>query len=454
MPQVSLNYKPRAWQEFCHKMPQRFRVIAVHRRGGKTRLALMELIAKALKFNKELGLFVYCAPFRSQAKTIAWAILKLILQPIYLTGGCEINEGDLIIKFLHNGAQIRLLGGDNPDAMRGVRLDGCVIDEVAQIKPEVWTDILQPALSDRKGWAIFIGTPSGLNLFSELFYKAQTLTDWGAKLYTVYDTESIDPVEVERLRRDMAPASFEREYLCNFSAAGDDQLIGLQDIEDAAARVYKFGEFSYAAKIIGVDPARFGDDTSTIIKRQGLQIFDPISFHGVDNMVLADQVAHLIASWQPDMVFIDAGGGAGVIDRLRQLGHTVAEVNFGGSPSNPMYGNKRAEMWCELKEWLKAGGAIPNHQRLKQDLATPIFWVDNRGRTVLEPKDDIKARGLPSTDYGDAAALCFASPVIKKEVQTSQPHQYAYDSLSKAHIMQDIASVKVGAYNPLDRKRY
>lgn len=417
----------------------------------------MELIDRALKFDKELGLFIFCAPFLRQAKAIAWGIMKQSVKPLLESGVCTLNEGELTIKFTHNQAVIRLLGGDNPDAMRGVRLDGCVIDEVAQIKPEVWTDILQPALSDRKGWAIFIGTPNGINLFSELFYRAQTLPDWSSRIYTVYETEAIDPNEVERLKRDMSVTSFAREYLCDFSAAGDDQLIGMSLIEEASRRVYKEPDISYAPRIIGVDPARFGDDASTIIKRQGLQVFDPIAFHGIDNMALADQVAYHIRTWEPDAVFIDMGNGVGVIDRLRQLGHSVIEVNFGGSSTEPMYANKRAQMWGKVKEWLVDGGAIPNHQRLKQDLGVPTYWFNNKNQIVLESKDDIRARGLPSTDFGDSLALTLSAPVAKANKMPfpakQQGHTINYSPLSKGHIKADLQAGHQYDYQPLGRRR-
>ena len=148
----------------------------------------MELIDKAMKTDKELAMFVYVAPFLRQAKAIAWARLKQKIEPLRRTSVIDINEGELSVRFKHNGAIIRLFGGDNPDAMRGLRLDGIVMDEVAQLKNELWTDIVQPALSDRLGWSIFIGTPSGINLFSELYYKAIDESDWTAARYTVYDT--------------------------------------------------------------------------------------------------------------------------------------------------------------------------------------------------------------------------------------------------------------------------
>lgn len=414
---IDLGYRPRQWQKQCHRDKKRFSVFALHRRAGKTELALMELIDKALKFLLDLGLFVYIAPFLKQAKLIAWARLKQRLEPLRIAGAIEINESDLSVLFKHNGCVIRVIGGDNPDAIRGVRLDGCVIDEVAQIKPEVWMDIIQPALSDRKGWAMFIGTPAGINLFSEIYYKAEGLPEWHAARYTVYDTGAIDPDEVARLKRDMAETSFSREYLCDFTAAGDDQLISLADAEDAARREYKPKEFEHAPVILGIDPARFGDDRSVIVRRQGLQCFTPIVYRGIDNMDLAARAAAQIQEHNPDAVFIDSGAGAGVIDRLRQLDFDVIEVPFGGKSTYPnLYLNRRAEMWFEMKSWIETGGAIPNDPALKQELATPVYWFDAAGRKVLEPKDEIKKRlqGGGSPDMADALALTFAFPVAKR----------------------------------------
>ena len=414
---VSLDYAPRAWQRECHRNRKRFTVLALHRRAGKTELAIMELLDKALRFGRDLGLFFYVAPYLKQAKAIAWARLKQKVEPLQRRGLVEINEGDLAVVFAHNGVTVRIFGGDNPDAMRGVRLDGCVIDEVAQIKPEVWNDIIQPALSDRKGWALFIGTPQGINLFSELYYRAEALPDWHCARYTVFDTNAIDAEEVERLRRDMNETSFAREYLCDFTAAGDDQLISLADAEEAARRTLRPDDIKDAPRILGVDPARFGDDRSVIFARQGLQAFAPAVFRGIDNMELAARVAAKIQDWKPDAVFIDSGAGAGVIDRLRQLGHDVVEVPFGGKATNPgLFLNRRAEMWFEVADWLRMGGAIPNDSALKQELATPIYWYDAAGRRVLEPKDDIKKRlqGGGSPDLADALALTFAYPVAKR----------------------------------------
>jgi len=211
----------------------------------------------------------------------------------------------------------------------------------------------------------------------------------------------------------MSESSFAREYMCDFSAAGDDQLISLSDVETAATRILREDQFNFAARVIGIDPARFGDDRSVIFKRQGLQAFEPMVYRGIDNMELASRVASVINEWKPDAVFCDAGNGSGVIDRLRQLGFDVIEVHFGGRSGNNKYLNKRSEIWFEMREWLKLGASIPNTTDLKQDLAAPIYWYDSTGRVQLEPKDDIKKRGLPSPDLGDALAVTFAHPVAK-----------------------------------------
>lgn len=413
---VRFGLPMRKWQRECAKFNTRFVVLALHRRAGKTEIALKKLLDAAVKCQYELPMYFYVAPFLKQAKMIAWARLKQMVAPLVQFGAVEINESELYVRLTANGATIRIFGADNPDAMRGVRLDGAVIDEVAQIKPEVWEEIIQPALSDRKGWAWFIGTPKGVNLFSQLFFAADRRQDWSAARYTVYDTDALEPAEVARLRDSMSEESFAREYLCDFAAAGEDQLLSLTEAEDASKAVHKPGSMDYAPIILGVDPARFGDDRSVIFRRQGLIASTPSVYRGIDNMTLAGHVAQQIEQHKPDAVFVDAGAGSGVIDRLRQLGHDVIEVNFGGKSNSPRYVNKRAEMWHELAEWIRAGASIPNDNALKLELATPTYKYDAQNRIQLESKDDIKKRlpGAGSPDLADALALTFAHPVSKR----------------------------------------
>lgn len=422
--QIQLPYVPRAWQRQCHKLMRRFNVFVLHRRAGKTELAIMQLIAAALKCTKELGAFAYIAPLLKQAKRIVWRRLKHRLRQMIAQGMVEVNESELMVTFTHNEASISLYGADNPDALRGIYLDGVVLDEVAQMQPELWDEVVRPTLADRKGWAIFIGTVKSVDLFYDVYMRGLNLQskkrkEWCVRSWTCYQTDAIDEDEVESMRDEMSEAAFEREMLNNWDVQGDDQLLSIVDIREAMSRGYTSGDISHAPRVMGVDPARFGNDRSVIVKRQGLQVFDPIIKQGIDNMKLARIISQEIGVWHPDAVFIDAGAGAGVIDRLRQLGHSnIIEVPFGGAADNDkLFVNHRAEMWWKMRDWVVSGGALPNNEKLRMELATPTYSYDSRERRKLEGKDEIKKR-LPkagSPDIADGVAVTFSSIVEKEE---------------------------------------
>lgn len=413
MKAITIDYKPREWQRKCHLGLKRFNVLVLHRRAGKTQLALMHLLDRAASSKLELPMFGYVAPYLKQAKQIAWARLKTLVRGLIEHGVVEVFDSELAIRFVHNGAVVRLFGADNADAMRGLRFDGVVVDEVAQVAPQVWDEVIQPALADRKGWAVFIGTVAGVDLFSQLYFAAQASPDWFTALFTVYDTDALDPEEIERLKASMSAEAFAREFLCDFGAGGEDQLISLSETMVACQRVIAEQDYSFAPIILGVDVARQGKDRTVIFRRQGLQAFDPIVLAGADNMTVAARVAGAIDAHRPAAVFIDVGGGGGVIDRLRQLGYSVIEVNFGSTAFSTRFKNRRSEMWWGMREWLRSGGALPQLPLLRQELATPKFWHDAVGKVVLEPKSDIKTRlhGGASPDLADALALTFAAPV-------------------------------------------
>ena len=143
-------------------------------------------------------------------------------------------------------------------------------------------------------------------------------------------------------------------------------------------------------------------------------------FRNIDNMELADRIAAEIARCKPHAVFVDAGQGQGVIDRLRQLGHRITEVPFGGSAlRDKRFVNRRAEMWYGVREWLKSGGRLVDDECLKAELTAPTYSFDASGRIKLEPKEEIKARLNRSTDRADALALTFAAPVAPPESAAS-----------------------------------
>lgn len=215
---------------------------------------------------------------------------------------------------------------------------------------------------------------------------------------------------------DLGEAKFQQEYPANaaeaFQTSGEDAYI--QPALILAAR--KSTNQGAGPLLVGVDPARFGDDRTSIIRRKGREAFNLESFKGKDTMEVAGIVARLIPAESPARVFVDVGGlGAGVVDRLRELGFSriVEAVNFGSKAIDEgKYRNKRAECWGEMKKWLSEPPVrIPDSDSLHGDLIAPGYKFDSNSRLELEPKDSIKRRGLASPDEADALALTFASPV-------------------------------------------
>lgn len=415
---VVIPYRPRFPQDEIHKQLEthRFCVLVAHRRLGKTVLSVNHLIKRAITDRKVRGMYAYLAPFRNQAEQIAWGYLKHYTSQI---PEISINEQKLSI-LLPNGATIRIFGADNPDALRGMYFDGVVIDEVAQIKPTLWGEVIRPALADRKGWAAFIGTPKGINLFSQLYDQALNLMskgdqDWIAMLYSVEQTHVIDEKELAALKVEMSENEFRQEFLCDFSAAQDNGLIPIDDIRAAANKFYRESEYMGAPLIYGIDVARFGSDASVIFKRRGLVAFEPIVIRKFDNMALADRIAVEMAKEKPEAVFIDSGAGQGVIDRLRQMRFDVVEVPFGAQAINKeQFANRRMEMWWHMAQWIKQGGAIPPDPVLQGDLGAPTYGYTPKGPKILEAKDKLKERIGRSPDLADALALTFAAPVAPK----------------------------------------
>ena len=419
MPLITIPYKPRFPQDIIHPQfeAHRFSVLVAHRRLGKTVLALNHMIKMACHNTLNNPRYAYIAPFLKQAKLIAWQYLKHYTRPI---PDIKTNESELSIE-LPNRAKLYLFGGDNPEALKGTYLDGVVMDEYAQFRPEVFGEIIRPTLSDRNGWGVWIGTPKGQNQFLEIYQTAMKKMAegdpaWYAAIYRADETNIIAPDELRQLKDVLSDAAYRQEFLCDFSAAADNVLITIDLVTTSANKKYTEGDVFGAPRVLGVDPARFGDDRAVIIRRQGLQAFTPKIYTKIDNMTFVARIVDEIIDFKPDAVFIDAGRGEGVIDRLRQLGYeNIFEVNFGGSPTQPaVYANKRAEIWDMMKEWLQQGGAIPNLPDLKADLVVPTYDYDAANRMRLEANDKIKERLGKSPDIASALAVTFAMPVRVK----------------------------------------
>lgn len=212
---ITLDYLPRPYQREMHDDTTRFKVIVLHRRAGKTVYAIQQLIKDIWTCSLKKPQGAYIAPLYSQAKRIAWNYLMDFTRVI---PGMVYNQSELTAIF-PGGARIMLLGADNPDNIRGMYFDSVVMDEVAQMSPRVFSEVVRPALADRKGKCTFLGTPMGQNLFYELYEKARDAKDWDRYLLKWNDTNILDPEEVEAARQEMSESEFEQEFECSWTAA-------------------------------------------------------------------------------------------------------------------------------------------------------------------------------------------------------------------------------------------
>lgn len=215
--------------------------------------------------------------------------------------------------------------------------------------------------------------------------------------------------------------SFRQEYPMTaqeaFQVSGGQSLIRPELVLQARRnKVLAIGSL-----IVGVDPARFGDDRTAIVRRKGRSAYDLEVYEKLSTMEVAGIVHTIIKNEKPEQVAVDVGGlGAGVVDRLEELGHgkILAEINFGSAALDRNgFVNRRAEMWWEMRDWLDGDRPvmIPDRDDLHTDLVGPQFSYDSNQRRKLESKDDIKKRGLRSTDCADALALTFAEPLLPQD---------------------------------------
>lgn len=212
---IDLGYQARQAFVPLHLRKERFGCIVAHRRAGKTVASIMDLIDAALRCDKPDGRFAYVAPYYAQAKDVVWAYVKRYAGQV---PGTSINESELRVDF-PNGARLRLYGADNYDRLRGIYLDGVVLDEYADQPPQAWREVIRPALADRQGWALFIGTPKGKNAFYEVYQQAVESPDWFALKLKASETGLLPETELQAMRSQMSANEYNRELECDFEAA-------------------------------------------------------------------------------------------------------------------------------------------------------------------------------------------------------------------------------------------
>jgi hypothetical protein len=335
----------------------------------------------------------------------------------------ELVERDLKKGTRYWGVEGRLWSAENPDAYAGVHnFDGVLVvfDEASGIDDSIWavTSGFFTENTPNRFWMAFSNPRRNTGYFYEAFNSKREF--WTTKVVDARTVEGTDKQVYQQIIDEYGADSSQAhvEVYGQFPSEGDDQFISASLVDEAMKRP-KYQDAS-APIVIGVDPARFGADATVIAVRQGRDIIAIQRHRGDDTMTVVGHVIEAIEEYKPALVVIDEGGlGAGIVDRLKEQRYKIKGVNFGNKSSNPvMYGNKRAEMWGKMKDWLKTA-SIPLDRFLKTDLISPMMKPDSKGTIFLESKKDMKARGLASPDAADAICVTFAFPVAHREARES-----------------------------------
>lgn len=322
-------------------------------------------------------------------------------------------------------AQAQLWSEDNPDAFAGVHNHNGVLliyDEASGIPTPIW-EVSKGFFTDpvpNRFWFVFSNPRRNTGAFFECFGRNRKY--WRGIQIDSRTVEGTDKGYLNQIVESNGEDSDEArvEVKGQFPRQGDCQFISSSIVDLAVERQLETDP--HAALLMGVDVARFGDDESVIRFRQGrdARSIPSIVMKGADNMQLANQCADMIDKYNPDAVFIDAGNGTGVIDRLRERGYKVHEVWFGSASDQKEYFNKRTEMWARMREWL-GGGCIDQKAELLDDLKGPMYKIMGRSdQTMLESKEEMKKRGLASPDHGDALAVTFFAKISRRDTPTSR----------------------------------
>ena len=353
-----------------------------------------------------------------------WEISATKLVPaVWLT---ELVERDLKLGTRYWAAEGKLWSAENPDSYAGVHNHQgmmLIFDEASGIPDPIWSvgsGFFTENIPDRY-WMAFSNPRRNTGYFFECFNAKREF--WTTKQVDARTVEDTDKAVYEQIIAEYGKDSSEAriEVYGEFPTEGEDQFISPQLVDDAFARD-KYKDET-APRVMGIDPARGGADSTVIVVRQGRDLLSIKRYHGEDTMAIVGRVIDAMEEFKPTMTVIDEGGlGYGILDRLNEQRYKVRGVNFGWKAKNSiMYGNKRAEIWGTMKDWLKSA-SISQDRQLKADLTGPTKKPNSAGTIFLEGKKEMRARGLASPDAADALAVTFAFPVAHREAVDKPRH--------------------------------
>jgi hypothetical protein len=333
----------------------------------------------------------------------------------------ELVERDLKKGTRYWAAEGKLWSEENPDSYAGVHNhDGMMLifDEASGIPDAIWSvgaGFFTENILDRY-WFAFSNPRRNQGYFFECFNAKRAFWDtMQVDARTVEDTDKqVYEQIIAEYGEDSAQAKV--EVYGEFPSEGDDQFISPRLVDEAMERE-QYKDMT-APLVMGIDPARGGADSTVIVLRRGRDLVMVKRFHGEDTMMIVGRIIDMIDEYKPTMVVMDEGGlGYGILDRLNEQRYKVKGVNFGWKAKNSiMWGNKRAEMWGAMKDWLKSA-SLPQDRQLKADLTGPLKKPNSSGTVFLEGKKEMRSRGLASPDAADALAVTFAYPVAHREAK-------------------------------------
>lgn len=369
------------------------------------------------------------APTASQLESIFWAELNKWIGRLHpwFRAQLVVTANKLCVQ----GAEhtqfcvARTARKEKPEALQGFHATNLMflVDEASGV-PDAIFEAAEGSLSTPGARVILASNPTrNSGYFHRTHHKDRG--HWVCLRFSCLDSPHVSPDYAKSVGERYGDDSdfYRVRVLGEFPRASSMQFIAADLVEEARGRTRYPNEYINSPVVLGVDVARFGDDKSVIFRRQGLVSSILGTHHGLDTMALSSVVAQHIKEQRPAATFVDVGSmGAGVIDRLRQLGHSVFDVNFGSKAAKDTeYTNKRAEMWGRVRDWLKAGGCIPDDSELCDDLTGLEYGFDGKERIQLESKEDMKKRGLASPDKADALAVTFAEHVAPADFDAEEP---------------------------------
>jgi hypothetical protein len=325
-----IDYKPRDQIRAFHNRKERFAIIVAHRRFGKTVAAINDLIRSCFEIDRPNVRVAYIAPYLSQAKAVAWDYALEFTRDI---PEIKVNHSELRIDFL-NGARFRLFGADNYNALRGLYFDAVVADEMADFPASAWSNVIRPALADRRGSATFISTPKGKNEFWKLWDEAQDDPNWFTAMLKASDTSILDQEELDEARRTMGDDRYEQEFECSFEAAIQGAYYA-KEMKEATedGRITRV-PYDRAASVITAWDLGIGDSTAIWFAQfvgQEIRIIDYYENSGVGldhyAKVLLDKEYHYEQHILPhDVQVKELGTGKSRLETLDALGIRNIEI--------------------------------------------------------------------------------------------------------------------------------